>query len=295
MVIFLNIFLILMLAASVGIIIRHVIFERCLPVPICLFLMLPVGQLFMLHSLSYDGWSLYWLMGLLLSVSSSVLFLFYAISQEKKTMATEELRKIRHRMELEKSHFVEVEKRQKELEDIRRDFNEKLERVAGIIYFGETEEARGNIAVLAQKINSTKENEYCNIPVINALLTQKEQNCKDTGIELVVSLDLPRTLNVEPVHLCSIFGNILDNAITACQKLKSTEKPVIRISSMLEGDYLFIKATNPSDKPNPIPTPGRGYGKQIISEIARRYDGSFYNNYQNGEYSVLVSLAVVKR
>lgn len=291
----LNIILILLLAAAGGIIVRRVVFQRRLPVALGLFLILPVGQLFMLFSFSYDGWSIYWLLGLLLSVAASVLFLFYAISQEKKIAAVEELQSLQHRMELEQSYYVAVEQRRKELEKIRNDFNAKMDMVAGFVHSGEDKEARENISALAEKINGTRESVYCNIPVINALLTQKEVSCKNAGIELIVNLELPNTLAVESIHLCSIFGNILDNAIDACQKLKDTEKPVIRLSSIMEGDYLFIKATNPSEKPNPIPVPGRGYGRKILSELASRYDGSYSGDYSHGVYKAIISLAVVKR
>lgn len=294
-VIFLNVALVLLLLAAGGIILWRLIFQRRLPAPIALFLILPVGQLLMLRSFLYDGWSVYWLLGLLLSVAASVLFLFYAISQEKKTAAIEALEQIQHRMELERSHYLAVEQRREELEGIRRDFNGKLAVVAGFIHSGEDGEARENVSALAEKINRTKENTYCGIPVVNALLTQKELSCTAAGIKLVVELNLPEALPVESIHLCSLFGNILDNAIAACRKLKGAENPVIRLSSIMEGDYLFIKATNPSDKPNPIPTPGRGYGRQIISELAKRYDGDFHSQYQNGVYTVVVSLAVVKR
>jgi len=194
-----------------------------------------------------------------------------------------------HKMELEKSHYEAVEKRRAEFETIRRDFNRKLETVAEFTRFGDGSAVHGKIAELAEKINATRENPYCAIPVINAVLTEKEKECAAAGIVLAVDLNLPNALAVEPMHLCSIFGNILDNAITACKKTHGADRPVIRLSSITDGDYLFIKAVNPSGEPKKA-APGRGYGMRILSDLTKRYGGDYKTEYKNGEFTILVSL-----
>jgi signal transduction histidine kinase len=293
-VLFLNITLILILAAAVGIILWRVVSTRRLPVYICLFLILPGGQLLMLYSFSFDAWSVFWLLGLLLGLAADVLLLIYTILQEKKTAALEALRETRHRIDLEKSHYEAVERRREELDKIRKVFSKKLETVTGFARSGEDEKVREGISALTEKINRTKDNPYCAIPVINAVLTEKEQNCAAAGIDLSIDLNFPHVLAVEPMHLCSIFSNILDNAISACMKTRSTDKPVIRLSSLTDGDYLFIKAVNPSVEPNK-PTPGRGYGMQILKELAKQYDGDFQSNYRDGIFTAVISLLAAER
>ena len=215
--------------------------------------------------------------------------LIYTISQEKKTAALEELKETRHRIELEKSHYEDALERTIELDKIRRDFNEKLENVAKLIRSGEDEKTRESISALAEKIDRTKVNPYCAIPVINAVLTEKEKDCALAGIVLSVDLYLPDTLAIEPMHLCSIFSNILDNAITACGKLMNVDKPVICLSSLTDGDYLIIKAVNPSAEPKKA-APGRGNGTRILAELAARYDGNYIGGYKSGVFTVLMSL-----
>jgi signal transduction histidine kinase len=292
-VVFLNIALIMVLVAAVVIILWRVISARRFPVFINLFLIMPVGQLLMLHSFSFDEWSLFWLFGLFSGLAANILLLIYTISQEKKTAAIEELRETRHKIELEKSHYEAVEKHREELDAIRKIFNEKLELIAVLARFGGDDEARESISAFAEKIDRTKENKYCVIPVINAVLSQKDSECRAAGIILSVDLILPDTLVVEPMHLCSILSNILDNAIAASLKVKSTDKPVIRLSSLTNGDYLFIKAVNPSTEPKKA-APGRGYGLKIISELTKQYGGDFQSNYRDGIFTVVASLLAIE-
>lgn len=293
-IIFLNIVLILVLVIAAGTILWRVVSARRVPVLMYMFFVLPVGQLFMLYSFSVDSWSVYWLMGVFLGLAANVLLLIYTISQEKKTAAVEELQETQHRIELEKSHYEAAKRRMEELEKIRHDFNAKLEIVASLTRSGEDATARESIAAFAERINRTKENPYCEIPVINAVLTEKERVCTTMGIALSVDMKLPDTLIVEPMHLCSIFSNILDNAISACQKIQGANKPVIRLSSLTDGDYLVIKAVNPSAAPEKT-APGRGYGMRILTELAARYDGDYISEYKNGEFIVLLSLVAAKR
>ena len=289
---FLNIALVLVLITAIGIIIWRVISVRRFPYFLCLFLIKPIGLLLMLYSFSFSGWTVYWLIGLLFGLAANILLLMYTISQEKKTTALEELSETRHMMELEKSYYEAALERTEELDKIRRDFNEKLEAVAKLTRAGEDSNALNSIWALAEKIDLTRENPYCAIPVINAVLTEKQKECEKAGILLSVELNLPDALAVEPMHLCSILGNILDNAITACLNVRSDDKPAyIRLSTIMDGDYLIIKAVNPSAQPKKT-APGRGYGTRILAELAGRYEGNYISEYDSGSgaYTVLMSL-----
>jgi hypothetical protein len=64
---------------------------------------------------------------------------------------------------------------------------------------------------------------------------------------------------------------------------------------MAEGDYLFIKAVNPSAEPPKKPLPGHGYGSRILSGLAARYGGDYQGEYRNGVFAAVVSLLAAGR
>lgn len=280
-------------AAVIGVILWRIISKKQFPLFTLLFLILPAGQLFTLYSIRSESWSVFWLTGVLLGLLADVLLLIYIISQEKKTAAEEELNEVQHRIVLEKNHYDAVQERRAQLEDIRLDFSNRLEAVSKLTHSGEDDTAREIVAALSDQLNRTRENPYCAIPVVNAVLAEKEKECEAAGIGLSVNLPLTYPLAVSPMHLCSIFSNILDNAIAACQKAQGVDKPVIRLSSLADGDYLFIKATNPWYEQSPKPMLIHGYGFRILSEIAKRYGGNFQSNYRDGKFTVVMSLLAV--
>ena len=282
----------LLLTASIGFIIWRMSTSKHFPLLFFLFLILPVGQMFMLYSFQFETWSIHWLIGVLLALLADAVLVLYAISQERKIAAEEELEDVRHRMELEKSHYATVQSRREQLSEIRNDFNNRL--LLFLEHSGDDDvSTQGAIAAMSERINQTRENTYCGIPVVNAILTEKAEECAAAGIGFEVSLDIPPRIVVSQMHLCSIFGNLLDNAICACSQAEHNSEPTIHLSSMADGDYLFIKATNPSNIPNYKPTDGRGYGFRILTDLAKRYGGDFYNQYDKGTFAAIVSLLAV--
>jgi len=257
-----------------------------------LFFILPIGQIITVYSFLFATWTAFWVLGVLLSLAADLILLAYTVLQEKKTEAEKALREARHQMELEQFHYQEVEQRREDLTKICRDWGNQLVSVAALIRSGEESPAQELIRSLSEEINKTKENPYCAIPVVNAILTEKAQECAAAELGFYVELDIPARLSVEPLHLCSIFSNLLDNAIAACKQVNATP-PIIHLSSKVDGDYLFIKVVNPSAAPPKKPLPGRGYGSRILSDLAARYGGDYQTGYRDGIFTAVVSLLAV--
>ena len=231
-----------------------------------------------------------WLIGMFFALLVTLPLGIYTAFKDRKLAHEKELEEIRHHIELEKAHYLEIERRRDELAKLRHDFNNQLATIARLVRSGEDVNAQAMISTLADEIRRTQEYTYCSIPVVDAMLSEKAEECKTAEVGLEVSLDIPVQLSVEQTHLCSIFGNLLDNALTACKKLVNRENLVIRLSSMIDGDYLFIRIINPSDAPGEKPAKGRGYGTRILSGIAARYEGEYLYEYSEGVFSATVSL-----
>ena len=231
-----------------------------------------------------------WAIGTFLVLISGVILLVYVVSLDKKAAIEEELNETRHRAELEQQHYRELELRQEELAKLRHDFNNQLTTISHLIRKKEENNAQDMIQALSKEIMGTRVKLFCNIPVINAILTQKTNESTLQGIKFLIDLNLPETLYVEQIHLCSIFANLSDNAITACKERVGSEESTINLSTMTDGDYIFVKVTNPSEEPPDKPAPGRGYGSRILSDLAKRYSGDYKVSYEDGIFTAIVSL-----
>lgn len=145
----------------------------------------------------------------------------------------------------------------------------------------------------AQWLRSEQSPQLCENLVVNAVVTQQQRRCQAAGINLDCSLDLPQELGLEAPELCSIFSNLLDNAVRACAILPEDERS-IQLSAAPRGRYLIIKEKNPL--PPVISYPGdkndHGLGLGILREIALRHGGDFEMCQERGMFSVTLWLGM---
>jgi signal transduction histidine kinase len=278
-----------------GVYIWKIIDDKKIYFRLAFFFILPGCFFMVLYTFVFDLWSTQRWLGFVFTFIGNSLLLLYLLWIAH--------REIRFVMGLEQAYAQEVKSRRENFIKIRHDFNNQLATIGQLIRNGEDSSSKNMIEALSREIRQTNENPYCNIPVINAILSEKAQACEIAGIGLAVELDIPTKLIVEQMHLCSIFGNLLDNAIAACIQIKDNETvnpdtetarmPTIQLNSTIHGDYLFIKAINPSVEPPKKPPFGRGHGTHILSDITARYDGDYRTEYKDGVFTAVVSLLAV--
>lgn len=121
-------------------------------------------------------------------------------------------------------------------------------------------------------------------PISDAVINEKFNIAKAEGIEFICDFMIPKETFLEPVDLCIILSNILDNAIEACTRISDnniTKK--ICIKSYIRDMYLIIEASNTTihkiqyDKDKIISTKSdrdnHGIGISNIKTAVKKYNG----------------------
>lgn len=121
-------------------------------------------------------------------------------------------------------------------------------------------------------------------PALDVILTRKSFMCHEKHIHLTVMADGKVLDFMSDSDIYSLFGNILDNAIEAAEKLEQPEQKVIKLSLEKRGYFVSIHQENYfSDKlqfedglpKTTKPESGyHGYGMKSIQMLAHQYDGS---------------------
>lgn len=133
--------------------------------------------------------------------------------------------------------------------------------------------------------------------LINAILWSKGDAAKREGISMDIHAAVPEDIPIEGYHLCSLLGNLLDNAIEAS---RSIEHPYIHVTMRMKESYLYCCVCNRvntdalRDNPNLNTTKpdaqNHGYGIRAIKKIAEQYQGMTNFTVQNGEFVASVML-----
>ena len=117
--------------------------------------------------------------------------------------------------------------------------------------------------------------------VVNSVVNLKLTEAKSKGIE-IRCLSAEHISDISDMDLSRLLMNMLENAITACEDIKSKKKQMYLKISSDEYQYYFvlrnsIEASVLKDNPELMSKKReykeRGYGKKIIEEIAEKYDG----------------------
>ena len=121
-------------------------------------------------------------------------------------------------------------------------------------------------------------------PALDVILTRKSFVCHEKHIHLTVMAEGAALSFMRESDIYSLFGNILDNAIEAADKLEESEQKVIKLSVEKQGYFVSIHEENYfSDKlefEDGLPrttkpdTVYHGFGMKSIRMLAEQYDGS---------------------
>lgn len=124
---------------------------------------------------------------------------------------------------------------------------------------------------------------YCDNVAVNALLCYYKEQAEKVQIKTTFRILLPKTLPIPDTELCIIIGNLLENAVEACQRMKSGDRFLeaslsmagssllaLLVSNSYEGDVLqagdgtFLSSKGKDRK---------GIGLSSVLNIAEKYSG----------------------
>ena len=121
--------------------------------------------------------------------------------------------------------------------------------------------------------------QYTENPILNILLTDKESVMREKGISVTIKVDNVNLNFLAPIDITTIFGNLLDNAIEAAEKLEGGKYISIKIGSYhkmiaasIENNCGEVKWKNGF----PVSAKGKGGGIGLLNvqSSVKKYDGN---------------------
>ena len=184
---------------------------------------------------------------------------------------------------LKEEYYDNIQKSLEKLEYFRHDIMKHFQILSILMDSDKKEKAQEYLATIHSQYSQQLEvSNYTNDDVLNAVLSNKKSVAEKNGISIRISAEKIKKFPLSSYELCSLFDNLLDNAIEACQKV-DTERFVDLFISLADGQIciivknsysgdLLIKdktfITTKKDKLN------HGMGLRIINNIVSGVDGT---------------------
>lgn len=150
----------------------------------------------------------------------------------------------------------------------------------------------------SEKLCRYRVRQFCKNQIINSVIYVKKKKADAAGIRMDINIHLPEQTGVEALDLCSIFCNLLDNAIEACEKVSGER--YIRLAAEAYTGYLMITETNSMEGKlrrkngkilsSKMEQHQHGYGLGLITVLSRKYGGEIEIKEKEGTFRILVVL-----
>ena len=127
--------------------------------------------------------------------------------------------------------------------------------------------------------------------MVDAVLNGKMSVAEQKGIQLNIKAHIPQGMTMTDVELCSVLGNLIDNAIEACEKLSYDQRFLRVYIDKFKGQfYLSVQNSSPAvkrDKGTYRTTKegSHGFGLFRIDRIAKKYGGYVNRQYEEGIFA----------
>lgn len=198
-------------------------------------------------SIAYNNMAVLGILCLTLSTIFAM-FLYEKYGVQERALEAEAEQK--NMLELHVKYLDELLAKQEALKRFQHDFSNQLIALRGYLIEGKNKEAMQYVDRLQQSVTQTSVAIDTGNTALDAVLTTKKALAESKGISCHFVLQIPQALSMDPLDLCVIFGNVLDNAIEACQRAPSPEKTV-RLFLVLSGQKLVCTVTNTIDSAMP--------------------------------------------
>ncbi len=207
-------------------------------------------------------------------------------------------------LEAQASHYIALAESNKELRRFKHDFKNLRIGITKALTSGDSEIAlemieNGQNDFISSTDSIIKFNTGNGI--VDAILSEKQKKAGESNTNIMFEGMIPQNA-FSPTDLCVIFGNTLDNAIEACEKIPHGEDKTISISVNFSSGFVFISISNPVAEKvivhdNHIETTKKdraahGFGLYSLGKIAKKYNGEMKIISEEHTFTLTLDLCV---
>ena len=215
---------------------------------------------------------------------------------EKQVEQGEQIRRQSEYERLLKSqvkHIDEILIKQDELRRVKHDMSNQLLAIQGYLKNGDYEGSEAYIKSLLKTIEGNQSCIKTGNSALDAILSTKKALAESKGIECSMDIQIPRGLSIAPVDVCIIFGNALDNAIEACERIKDGKKR-IQLFLVESENKLLCHLTNTASldsitgamKTSKDDQENHGFGLNNMRKSLAKYDSEPIIEVRDGIFSL---------
>ena len=205
----------------------------------------------------------------------------------QRIMKREEDKTIIYQNKLMKQQMDEIENIYMTMRGWRHDYHNHLQSLKGYLSLNKVDQMKNYLNELETDLDSIDTLYHSGNLQLDSILNAKLSIAEKGQIRIHCDASIPPQLHVSDLDLCVILGNLLDNAIESCRKIKDPDERFIRVYIGILKKQLYISITNATSETVKQRTDhyfttkrgDHGHGLKRVDQVVKKYDG--YLNRQN--------------
>lgn len=235
-----------------------------------------------------------WIMLIMLNYLLTILY--YAMRKSQKERAEQLL--LLQQYEVERRHYEDIEQMEKTIRGVRHDLNNLLS-TADILmkekdYAGVDNLIQGAI----KRVGEHEKYVRTGNTAIDSIINLKMEKAKEMEIPIEVEITIPSELDLNYEAMATIFGNLLDNAIEAQEKLPKQDRKII-LKMKYMNQMLMVLVANKGEKNQDLTTTkedteNHGFGISNIRQSVGKMGGSIQFSWEKDWFLAKILLYHVR-
>ena len=232
-----------------------------------------------------------------------LVFLMYKMF-EREEYLNAELSSRLQQVELESRHINEIDAMYSDIRKWKHEYRNNLLSLRALVELKKEEEALAFIDNMDSGADRYSNTLQTGNIVLDAVVSSKLWYAKSKGIEVSIHAVYPEDIQIDDNDLCSLVGNLLDNAIEACLRINGDEiSKVISFSLLSRSRHLELSIRNSYD--GVLRKKGErflsvkdevfhGIGTGLIDSIVEKHHGHIIRESTNCEFDTHIVIPLLQ-
>ena len=213
----------------------------------------------------------------ILGINVVIYYFFIKINSDYQAKIKSEIQKQNFEQQIssQSKHIDEILVMQKQIKKFRHDSSHHFTALKGFFLNNQNQDGVTYIERINDDLQQSEIVDTGNT-AFDAIISAKKVLAESKNIDFTLQIQIPEKLKVAAVDLCVIFGNALDNAIEACEKLETPK--IINVSVIYDDNQLICKITNtalrsiPDLQTTKDDKENHGFGLDNIKQALSKYN-----------------------
>lgn len=234
-------------------------------------------------------------------VAINVIFISIFINLIKSARENAKIKVMNEKLDLQYNYYLIVQESQEKLRNLHHDMNNHMGNIK--VLQNDNEDVNKYIDSINDEMEYFEKIYNTGNLLLDTILNEKSKTCKKNNIDFRFDINFSKCNFIDMIDISSIFTNLLDNSIEACNKIDNkTHKKYINIRGTVVKKYYVLKCENSKInkviiKNNKFLTSKKdnylhGIGIQSIKSSLKKYDGELEINTDEEKFIATIYIPI---